>query len=95
MLTNLSLLSGLPGANLLVAIAGEFVMLGTGVLGTLAPGSGIRWTWYTISCLGYLVLVHQVFMNGSKASGEKDGQTTRFYRSFAGVTLIIKVLYPM
>ena len=71
-------------------------MLGTGILGTLVTHSvAVRWIWYTISCLGYLVLVHQVFWNGSRTASEKDGQTVRFYRSFAGVTLLLKIFYPM
>ncbi|RHZ53729.1 opsin family protein [Aspergillus thermomutatus] len=94
-LINLALVSGLPGAHLLVAIAADYVMLGSGLLGTYAGHTSRRWVWFTISALGYLTMVYHIAINGGKAANNKDAQTRRFFASLSGVTLIVKVLYPV
>ncbi|EAW10978.1 opsin family protein [Aspergillus clavatus NRRL 1] len=94
-LINLSLLSGLPGAHLLVAIVADYIMLGSGLLGTFAGHTSRRWVWFTISALGYLTTVYHVGINGGKAANNKDAQTRRFFASLSGVTLLVKALYPI
>jgi bacteriorhodopsin len=94
-LINLALVSGLPGAHLLVAIVADFVMLGSGLLGTYAGHTSRRWVWFTISALGYLTTVYHVGINGGKAANNKDAQTRRFFASLSGATLLVKVLYPV
>jgi len=95
MLINLALLSGLPGAHLLVAIVADLVMLSAGLLGTFTDNASVKWVWFVISCVGYLVTVYQVGIQGTKAASNKDSQRKRFYGTVAGVTLLVKVLYPM
>ncbi|BDD60354.1 hypothetical protein MPDQ_000444 [Monascus purpureus] len=94
-LTCLAFLSGLPGAQLLVAIAADCVMFSAGILGTFARDSAARWVWFAISCLGYLVVIHQVGFNGSRSASNKDAQTKRFCTSITGITLLVKILYPI
>lgn len=94
-LLNLALLSGLPGAHLLVAVAADFAMLGSGLLGTFAGHTARRWVWFTISAISYLVVVYQVGVNGGRAAGRKDVQTKRFFGAISGVALVVKALYPM
>lgn len=94
-LINLALLSGLPGAHLLVAVVADFVMLASGLLGTFTDNVSVRWAWFVLSCVGYLVTVYHVGIHGSRAASSKDSQRRRFYGTLAGVTLLVKVLYPM
>lgn len=94
-LINLALLSGLPGANLLVAIAGDFVLLSSGVFGTFTKHSSVRWIWLVVGCIGYLTTVYQMGVHGVRAANNKDSQRKRFYSSLMGATLLAKVLYPM
>lgn len=95
MLINLALLSGLPGAHLLVAIVADLVMLSSGLLGTFTDNARVKWVWFVVSCVGYLVTVYQVGIHGSRAASSKDSQRRRFYGTVAGATLLVKVLYPM
>ena len=95
LLFNLSLVSGLPGAHLLTAVAGDYVMLASGLFGTFAGHTARRWVWFTISAIGYLVTVYQIGVNGSRAASRKDAQTKRFFGSMAGATLLVRALYPM
>ncbi|GFF44312.1 opsin-1 [Aspergillus udagawae] len=94
-LINLALVSGLPGAHLLVAIAADYVMLGSGLLGTFVGHTSRRWVWFTVSALGYLTTVYHVAINGGKAANNKDAQTRRFFAALSSVTLVVKVLYPV
>ena len=70
-------------------------MFSAGLFGTFAHDSAARWLWFAVSILGYLVVIHQVGLHGSKAAGNKDGQTRRFYRSLVGLGLFVTLLYPM
>lgn len=94
-LINLALLSGLPGAHLLISIVADLVMLSAGILGTFTPHRSVRWVWFVISCVGYLTTVYQIGIHGSRAANNKDSQRRRFYGTLASVTLLVKVLYPM
>ena len=94
-LINLALLSGIPGAHLLISIVADLVMLSAGILGTFAPNRSVRWVWFVISCVGYLTTVYQIGVHGSRAANSRDSQRKRFYGTCASVTLLVKVLYPM
>lgn len=95
LLVNLAFLSGLPGAQLVLAIAADYVMLGAGVFATFVDAPAARWAWFTVSCIGYLALVYQVGLNGARAAGGKDGQTRRFFGSLSAVALLVWILFPM
>ncbi|KAL4892858.1 hypothetical protein BDV59DRAFT_202230 [Aspergillus ambiguus] len=94
-LSNLALLSGLPGAHLLSAVVADYVMLSAGLLGTFAGHTARRWVWFTISAIGYLTMVYHIGINGSRAAVNKDQQTKRFFGTISGVSLFVKVLYPV
>ncbi|PWY77041.1 family A G protein-coupled receptor-like protein [Aspergillus heteromorphus CBS 117.55] len=94
-LISLSLLGGLPGAHLLVAIAADYVMLGSGLLGIYAGHTSRRWVWFTISAIGYLTTVYHISVHGARAASNKDSQTRRFFGTISGVLLFVKILYPV
>jgi bacteriorhodopsin len=95
LLVNLSLLSGLPGANLVAAIAADLVMLATGLLGSFAGQNRQRWAWLTLSCISYLTVIHHAGFYAAHAARNKDAQTRRFFGSFAATGLVVYALYPM
>ncbi|KAL5358656.1 family A G protein-coupled receptor-like protein [Aspergillus floccosus] len=94
-LANLALLSGLPGAHLLSAVVADYVMLGSGLLGTFAGHTARRWAWFAISAIGYLTTVYHIGINGSRAASNKDVQIRRFFGTISAVSLFVKVLYPV
>ncbi|KAJ5605259.1 hypothetical protein N7510_010413, partial [Penicillium lagena] len=95
LLVNLSLLSGLPGANLVAAIAADLVMLASGLLGSFAGHTRQRWVWLTLSCISYLTVIHHAGFHAAHAARNKDAQTKRFFGSFAAVGLLVYALYPI
>lgn len=93
LLINLGLLSGLPGAHLLIAVAASIFMFATGLLGTFATHGARSWVWFTLSCISYIVVVYQTGVNGQKAAANRDAQTRRFFGSLAMVGLLVMALY--
>lgn len=92
---NLALISGLPGANLLIAIVANFIMLAAGLLGSFAGHGRERWVWLTISCISYLVIVHHAGFHAHRAANNKDAQTRKFFGAVASSAIIALALFPM
>ncbi|KAJ6104043.1 hypothetical protein N7523_010363 [Penicillium sp. IBT 18751x] len=93
--TNFALISGLPGANLLAAIAANYVMLAAGILGTFAGHTKARWAWLTLSCIGYLTVLNHAGFQAQRAAQTKDAPFRRFFGAFSGASLVMFALFPI
>lgn len=92
---NFALLSGLPGANLLIAIVAHLTMLATALFGIFAGHGRERWVWLTLTCISYLVVIHHVGFHAQKAAKGKDAQTRRFFGSISGSAIAMLALFPI
>lgn len=95
LLLDLSLLAGLAGANILVAIVADVIMVLTGLFAAYGDSSGQKWGWYAWACIAYLVIVYQVIVNGRGAAANKDSKTKAFFAALAGFTFILWTVYPV
>jgi len=95
LLLDLSLLAGLAGANILVAIVADLIMVLTGLFAAFGKGDGQKWGWYTIACIAYLTIVYQLAYNGRAAVAGKDSKTKAFYSAIGGFTLLVWTVYPI
>jgi bacteriorhodopsin len=95
LILDLALLAGISGANILVAIIADLIMILTGLFAAFGDGDGQKWGWYTIACIAYLVIVYQLAVNGQAAAAGKDSKTKAFYSAIGGFTLLIWTVYPM
>jgi len=96
LLLDLALLAGLSGANILVAIIADIIMVMTGLFGAFGQGDdSAKWGWYAWGCIAYLVVVYQLAIGGRDTVAKKDGKTKAFYGSIAGFTLILWTIYPI
>jgi bacteriorhodopsin len=95
LLLDLALLAGLSGANILVAIVADVIMVLTGLFAAYGKQDGQKWGWYAWACLAYLVIVYQLAFNGRSAVASKDSKTKAFYGAIAGFTLVLWTVYPM
>jgi bacteriorhodopsin len=95
LLLDLALLAGLSGANILVAIVADLIMVLTGLFAAFGDSDGQKWGWYTIACIAYLTIVYQLAYNGLAAVAGKDSKTKAFYGAIGGFTLIVWTVYPM
>jgi bacteriorhodopsin len=95
LLLDLTLLGGLAGANIIVAIFADVIMILTGLFSAFSKDDGQKWGWYTIACIAYLTIVYQLAYNGRSAVAGKDSKTKAFYSAIGGFTLIVWTVYPM
>lgn len=95
LLLDLCLLAGLPGANILVAVVADIIMVLTGLFAAFTVEEGPKWGWYAIACIAYLVIVYQLGFNGRGIVQGKDQKTATFFSAIAGFTLILWTVYPV
>jgi bacteriorhodopsin len=93
LLLDLSFLAGLNGANILVAIVADLVMVLLGLFTAFGHSDEQKWGYYAIACLAYFVIVYQLVVPGRRAAMAKDSATSKFFASIGGFTLILWTLY--
>ena len=95
LLLDLSLLAGLAGANILVAIVADVIMILTGLFAAFTVEEGPKWGWYAWACIAYLVVIYQLAVNGRGVVKNKDAKTATFFSAIAGFTLVLWTIYPV
>lgn len=51
--------------------------------------------WLTLSCIGYLTVLHNAGFHAQRAAQNKDAQLRRFFGAFSGSVLVMLALFPM
>jgi bacteriorhodopsin len=95
LLLDLGFLAGMNGADLLIAIVADVIMVLTGLFAAFGSTDGQKWGWYAISCFAYLVILWQLVISGRRAVIGKDSSTGQLFASIGGFTLILWTLYPV
>jgi len=95
LLMDLAFLAGLNGANIVVAVVADVVMVLTGLFAAYGTEGAQKWGYYTMGCVAYLVIVYLLAIPGREAVRSKDAKTGKFFASIAGFTLILWTLYPI
>ena len=95
LLLDLAFLAGLSGANILVAIVADLVMILTGLFAALTEDESVSWGYYAIACIAYLVIIYQLAIHGRATALAKDSKTGTFFSAIGGFTLILWTVYPV
>ncbi|KAG7005690.1 opsin-1 [Physcia stellaris] len=95
LLLDLSFLCGLAGANILVAVVADIIMIMTGLFAALTVPESPKWGWYAMACLAYLVVIYQLAINGRGVVQQKDKKTGTFFVAIASFTLVLWTVYPI
>jgi len=96
LLLDLALLAGLNGADILVTIFADLIMILTGLFAAFgAEGTPQKWGWYTIACIAYLVVIFQLVFHGRRTASAKGGKVGKFFNAIGGFTLLIWTIYPI
>jgi len=95
LLLDLAFLAGLNGANILVAVFADIVMVLTGLFAAYGNSAGQKWAWYAMACVAYIVVIYQLAVPGRRAVAAKSGKTAKLFTAIAGFTLVIWTLYPI
>ena len=96
LLADLAFLAGLNGANMLVAIVADLIMVLTGLFAAFASSSeSQKWGYYAIANIAFIVVIYQLGVAGRRNAMSRDSKTATLFNSIAGFTLIIWTGYPM
>ncbi|MCJ1463719.1 hypothetical protein MMC07_002328 [Pseudocyphellaria aurata] len=95
LLLDLALLAGLSGANILVAVVADLIMILTGLFAALTTDASSKWGYYAIACIAYIVVIYQLAINGRNVVQAKDSKTATFFAAIGGFTLILWTVYPI
>ncbi|KFZ23483.1 hypothetical protein V502_02040 [Pseudogymnoascus sp. VKM F-4520 (FW-2644)] len=95
LLLNLAFLAGLNGADIIVAVVADVVMVLTGLLTALGETRVQRWGFYIFSWLAYLVVVYQLVVRGRRNAANRGAGTARIFSSIGGFILILWTVYPI
>lgn len=95
LLLDLALIAGLSGANILVTIVADVIMILTGLFAAFGSDDGQKWGWYAFACIAFLVVFYQLGFNGRAAVAGKDNKTKAFVAAISGFTLLLWTVYPM
>jgi len=96
LLLDLSLLAGISGGHIFMAIVADIIMILTGLFAAFgSEGTPQKWGWYTIACIAYLVVIWMLAVNGRSTAMAKGGKVGKFFAAIAGFTLVIWTIYPI
>lgn len=95
LLLDLAFLANLNGANILVAIVADVIMVLTGLFAAFGNSEGQKWGWYVMACVAYLVIVYQLAIPGRRAVSTKDSSTAKLFVSIGLFTAVLWTLYPV
>jgi len=95
LLLDLAFLAGLNGADIFVAVVADVIMVLTGLFAAFGEGDRVKWGWYAMACIAYLVIVYVLAVSGRHTVSAKDSKTAKLFASIGGFTLILWTLYPI
>jgi len=95
LLLDLAFLAGLSGANILVAIVADMVMVLLGLFAAFGKTDGQKWGYYAMACAAMLVIFYQLVVPGRESVRAKDGSTAKLFTSIGLFTIVLWTLYPI
>ncbi|KAI4124969.1 MAG: hypothetical protein LQ347_005527 [Umbilicaria vellea] len=95
LLLDLAFLAGLSGANILVAVIADLIMILTGLFAAFGNEGAQKWGYYAMACIAYLVIIYQLAVYGRQQAMAKDNKTGTFFTAIAGFTLVLWTIYPI
>jgi bacteriorhodopsin len=95
LLLDLAFLAGLSGADILVAVVADVIMVLTGLFAAFSHREGVKWAWYAMACVAYLIIVYTFVVSGRRTVASKGTATARLFAAIGGFTLVVWTLYPI
>ncbi|MCJ1293975.1 hypothetical protein MMC34_005532 [Xylographa carneopallida] len=95
LLMDLAFLAGLSGANILVAVVADLIMILTGLFAAFGSNESAQWGYYAMACIAYLVVIYQLAVHGRAMAISKDSKTGTFFQAIGAFTLVLWTAYPI
>jgi len=93
---DLSLLAGLSGGHILIAVLADITMILTGLFAAYGrEHTPQKWGWYTIACIAFLVVIWNLAVNGRAGVRNKHNDVAKFYGAISGYTILVWLAYPI
>ncbi|KAI9777900.1 MAG: hypothetical protein M1816_004389 [Peltula sp. TS41687] len=95
LLLDLAFLAGMSGANIIVALFADVVMILCGLFAAFGREGGQKWGYYAMACVAYLIIVYLLAVSGRAAADTRDAKTSAFYKSLGFFTIAVWTAYPI
>lgn len=96
LLLNLSLLAGIDGAHILMAIVADVIMVLSGLFSALGrTGTAQKWGWFIIACVSYFFVIWHIALHGPRSVGAKGSAVKKLFTSLAIFTFAAWTVYPI
>jgi bacteriorhodopsin len=95
LLLDLAILAGVSGANILVAIVADVIMILTGLFAAYGKEGGQKWAWYAMACVAFLVIIYVLGVAGRRNAAARDSKVLSFFSSIGLFTLLVWTAYPI
>jgi bacteriorhodopsin len=95
LLLDLAFLAGMNGADILVTIVADLVMVLTGLFAAYGKNDTQKWGYYAMGCVAYIVIVYQIAVSGRRTAALNNAKTAKFFITLASFTLILWTAYPI
>jgi len=93
MIWDLMELVGAPGSNIFMVIGLDVLMIAAGALGAMCERHEIRWGFFVLGCLFFLVIVNELSQLMNKGAASQAAQEV--YQTAARLTIVMWTLYPV
>jgi len=95
LLLDLSFLAGISGANILVAVVADLVMILTGLFAAFETNITVKWAWYIMACAAYLVILYILIVPGRRSAAAQSSAHSSLFNAIGGFTIILWTIYPI
>jgi len=93
MVWDLMELVGAPGSNIFMVVGLDVLMIVAGMIGAMCEDHGIRWAFFVLGCIFFLLIVNELAALMNKGAASQAAQEV--YQSAARLTIVMWTLYPI
>merc|ERR1719499_575416 len=86
-------LQGAEGSNIFIVVGLDILMICAGIISVLCERHQIRWVFFVLGCVFFLVIVNELSALMNKGAASQAAQDV--YKSAARLTIVMWTLYPI
>lgn len=95
LLFDLTLLAGLPVAEIIVLVIADLVMIVTGVIAGVHPTKTGKWGFFTVSCIAFAWVLFQLITSGRSTAFLRSPKVGGLYNQISLALVVVWTLYPV
>lgn len=95
LLLDLAFLAGMSGANMVVLLFADVVMILCGLFAAFGREGGQKWGYYAMACVAFLIIIYLLAVSGRASAAARDSKTSAFYTALGFFTIVVWTAYPI